>query len=53
MTIELDEGLFREILTKPVKAEDQKFNIFSVTNEAYTTYINIGIWKDLECSGQL
>jgi hypothetical protein len=48
MTIELDEGLFREILTKPVKAEDQKFNIFSVTNEAYTTYINIGIWKDLE-----
>jgi hypothetical protein len=35
------------VLTQPVEAEDAKFNTFSITDKAYTTYINIGIWKDL------
>jgi hypothetical protein len=41
-------NLYREVLTQPVEAEDSKFNTFSITDKAYTTYINIGIWKDLE-----
>ena len=48
MSVDPDSGLFREILTTPASAEDSKFNTFSLTNESYKTYINIGIWKDLE-----
>jgi hypothetical protein len=48
MTIEPNTGLYREVLTRPVEAEDPKFNTFSITDNAYTTYINIGIWKDLK-----
>src|ERR1700729_4156013 len=47
MTIEPNTGLYREILSVPVEAEDPKFNTFSITDNAYLTYINIGIWKDL------
>jgi hypothetical protein len=47
MKIEPNTGLYREILTQPVEAEDAKFNTFSITDNAYTTHINIGIWKDL------
>lgn len=48
MTIAPNSGLYREILTRPVEAQDPKFNTFSLTDTAYTTYVNIGIWKDLE-----
>lgn len=48
MTIEPNTGLYREMLTRPVATEDPKFNTFSLTNTAYTTYINVGIWKDIE-----
>ena len=48
MTIQPNTGLYREVLTRPVEAEDPKFNTFSITDNAYTTYINIGIWKDLQ-----
>jgi hypothetical protein len=47
MTIEPNTGLYRELLTRPVSAEDPKFNTFSITDKGYTTYINIGIWKDV------
>lgn len=47
MTIQPNTGLYREVLTQPVEAQDGKFNTFSITDKAYTTYINIGIWKDL------
>ena len=47
MTIEPNTGLYRELLCKPVEAEDSKFNTFSITDNAYMTYINIGIWKDV------
>jgi len=48
MTIQPNTGLYREVLTRPVEAEDAKFNTFSITDNAYTTYINIGIWKDFQ-----
>src|SRR5204862_5551690 len=43
MTIQPNTGLYREVLTRSVEAEDPKFNTFSITDNAYTTYINIGI----------
>jgi len=48
MTIDPNIGLYREVLTQPTESEDDKFNTFSITDKAYTTYINIGIWKDIE-----
>jgi hypothetical protein len=36
MTIQPNTGLYREILTQPVEAEDAKFNTFSITDKAYT-----------------
>jgi hypothetical protein len=48
MTIEPNTGLYREVLTQPVQSQDPKFNTFSITDAAYTTYINIGIWKDIQ-----
>jgi len=47
MTIEPNIGLYREILTTVELDSDPKFNTFSLTDKAYTTFINIGLWKDL------
>ena len=47
MTIEPNTGLYREMLTTVELDSDTKFNTFSLTDQAYTTFINIGIWKDL------
>lgn len=47
MKINPNSGLYREILTRPVVAEDSKFNTFNITSPSYSTYINVGIWKDL------
>lgn len=47
MSIHPNAGLYREILTKPVQADDPKFNTFSLTDRAYVTYLNIGIWKNV------
>jgi hypothetical protein len=47
MKIDPNSGLYREILTKPVEAEDSKFNTFNITSPSYSTFINVGIWKDL------
>lgn len=48
MTIQPNTGLYREMLTTVELDSDPKFNTFSLTDEAYKTFINIGIWKDLE-----
>ena len=48
MTIEPNTGLYREILTSVEVNDNPKFNTFSLANPAYTTFINIGIWKDLK-----
>jgi len=48
MSIEADNGLYREILSTPDKNTfDPKFQTFTLENPNYTTYINIGIWKSL------
>jgi hypothetical protein len=47
MTIQPNTGLYREMLTTVALDSDPKFNTFSLTDKAYKTYINIGIWKDL------
>jgi hypothetical protein len=50
MTVESHSGLYREILTKlDITAEqDTKFHTFSVGDPFYSTFINIGIWHDLD-----
>lgn len=48
MKIDPSSGLYRELLTEVVLDEDPKFNTFSLTDKAYKTYINVGIWKDLK-----
>ena len=47
MTIEPNTGLYREMLTTVELDSNPKFNTFSLTDKAYKTFINIGIWKDL------
>ena len=48
MTIESGQGLYREVLTTPTIRDDAKFNTFSITDLAYSTFINIGFWKSLD-----
>ena len=48
MSIDPKSGLYREILTEVELDSDPKFNTFSMTDEAYKTFINVGIWKNLE-----
>jgi hypothetical protein len=48
ISIDPKGGLYHEILTLVELNSDPKFNTFSMTDEAYKTYINIGIWKDLK-----
>lgn len=54
MSVDEKSGLYREILTTLEKpnadednTDDERFHTFSVGDPFYTTYINIGIWKDL------
>jgi hypothetical protein len=48
MTIDAGKGLYREFLTEPMISNDPKFNTFSITDCAYSTFINIGFWKSLD-----
>jgi hypothetical protein len=48
MTVQPNTGLYREVLTRPEEQDNPKFNTFSITDNAYITYVNIGIWRDLE-----
>ena len=48
MTVEPNTGLYREILTTVELDSDPKFNTFSLTDQAYKTYINIGVWDSLD-----
>ena len=55
MTVDSHAGLYREILTRLQKpsddvegAKNDKFHTFSVGDPYYSTYINIGIWSDLD-----
>ena len=52
MTVDEHAGLHREILTRLDKSDtaqgNGKFHTFSVGDPFYSTYINIGIWQDLQ-----
>jgi heme-degrading monooxygenase HmoA len=48
MNVGKAKGFYREVLTKPVSKPDPKFNTFSITDENYVTYINIGFWESVE-----
>ena len=48
MKVGAAKGFYREILTRPVSKPDPKFNTFSITDENYETYINIGFWESVE-----
>lgn len=53
MSVDGHAGLYREILTSLNKADaltqaDQKFHTFSIGDPFYSTFINIGMWRDLE-----
>lgn len=49
MTVNEHAGLYREVLTRLDKSGNQegKFHTFSVGDPFYSTFINIGVWKDL------
>jgi hypothetical protein len=42
------KGLYREVLTRPVASKDPKYNTFSITDRAYTTYMNVGFWDNVK-----
>jgi hypothetical protein len=53
MTVDAHAGLYREILTSLEKSREEpqssdKFHTFSIGDPFYTTYINIGMWENLE-----
>lgn len=48
MTVDTGAGLYREVLTRPLLRDDPKFNTYSITDRAYSTFINIGFWKSLK-----
>lgn len=43
----IKEGLFREFFSKPVDILNEKYNTLDVESPHYTTFINVGIWKDI------
>jgi hypothetical protein len=49
MSVGTDSGLYREILTKvDVRPSNPKFHTFSVGDPFYSTFINIGMWENVE-----
>jgi hypothetical protein len=41
------EGLFREFFSKPIISAEEKYHTLDVESKHYTTYLNIGVWKEL------
>jgi hypothetical protein len=41
-------GLYREFFSKPIDSVDEKYHTLDLESKHYTTYINIGFWKDVE-----
>lgn len=46
------DGLFREFFSKPVDIVNEKYHTLDVESNHYTTFINIGIWRDIEAFDQ-
>lgn len=47
MEPELKDGLFREFFSKPVDVVNDKYHTLDVESLHYTTFINVGLWKDI------
>src|SRR5258708_25054723 len=43
----IKDGLFREFFSKPVDVTEEKYHTLDVESKHYTTYINVGIWRDI------
>lgn len=41
------DGLFREFFSKPIDEVNPKYHTLDLESSHYTTYINIGIWREL------
>lgn len=41
-------GLFREFFSSPIEDKNEKYHTLDFESNYYTTYINVGVWKDLE-----
>ena len=41
-------GLFREFFSTPVRDKNEKYHTLDFESSYYTTYINVGLWKDLK-----
>src|SRR5437870_5486162 len=48
MEPEIKEGLFREFFSKPVDVVNDKYHTLDVESLHYTTFINVGLWKDIK-----
>jgi hypothetical protein len=41
------DGLFREFFSKPVDEPNEKYHTLDFESKHYTTYINVGTWRDI------
>src|SRR5690348_14693743 len=42
------EGLFREFFSKPTTSAEEKYHTLDIESKHYTTYINVGVWRELK-----
>jgi len=47
MEPEYKEGLFREFFSKPIDKPNPKYHTLDFESKHYTTYINVGTWRDI------
>lgn len=48
MEPKIKDGLFREFFSKPIDVIDEKYHTLDVESKYYTTFINVGIWENIE-----
>ncbi|HWK06234.1 MAG TPA: hypothetical protein VNS58_21485 [Puia sp.] len=41
------DGLFREFFSKPIDEPNEKYHTLDFESQHYTTYINVGTWRDI------
>lgn len=48
MEPQIKTGLFSEFFSKPIDSIKEKYHTLDVESKHYKTFINVGIWKDVE-----
>ncbi|OJV52973.1 MAG: hypothetical protein BGO31_04255 [Bacteroidetes bacterium 43-16] len=48
MEPKIKDGLFREFFSKPIDNVVEKHHTLDIESKHYNTFINVGIWKDVE-----